>query len=641
MPKNTDYTVLYIAEAESPESTSKFRWKNVATYERGRQGSGFRVDTNQVFEDLSEEPNFAGESRIFWVGSTTGRNSVTQATPAAGVKLYEVIEASELRGKMIGDEHDEAIIRDTLLNKGFSIFKPIMRNLEEKNLAIVIQLAQKDSDKAVGIVIDPQKVRLRFEESADNLVKSLVMCRIESDDVSNALRSTHYLPITYIDNTFNYLYAQSKYKRGRVFLTSNYKEIGQFHVHSTEEFLTVFIRRVLDTSKGATINGKKLTNADINAFMDVVKGALSENGVGNVAEHLKITDNHFAGDMTAKLKEAVGKLSDSMGSEDSFRARVRNLLWEEESIRKNCVDMGKEAWLKEADADRAAAEERIRTLSEREAECKAVISACDAKKEELADLDRELETAKRRNDAFNEELQKHLFQFREDVSQLALETGIMTQGNVLSFVGNPLDVSKAKKTEDAIQETAFLFTLNQEITMGLNDLVPDALRHGLSFATYSESAETLAGIISATMYREEYGTISCMGLEPSGKELMYAIQKLPNKVILVEGMLGMQDDNVPLAVMRHIPDKVFVFSIECSRADLEERCSRAVLNRLLVMDFDTDLNPWNPELFETSGAILLAPIEKKVRPDMENLKFTESLWGQSCLAKNKELRKLR
>lgn len=583
---------LCVAERVDETISGDVAWGIIADYYKPPRGKHcFNMVSKSDDPPLIYKAPCIGEVRVLnWSSTRKTPNGENDVRPVLQVEVFEVIEPDEFKNIFI---EDERAVRQ-VFKSGFYIYNLVRVAFKAGETILAVRIPSKTGAKKAVLFRNKDKL---FFESNSHCPKDFWEAKIEPSPL-NVSRFMEKLDIVDISDIreISYKYRLSTCapdkQRARIFLAETPSVEKPFLPYSPEDFAPVFLRRELDTIRRQEEANKKLTKADITELLNIVQISLDDKE--NLSQILSITDEDVVEQVLTGLKTLIPNIKQDIIKDGAMSAGLRRLLFNDPEIEALCISEGREMWLQQADALK---EERVKDLKNLEGHISDLNGQLEHLYEEMDSLKQairsnELVLKEKQNavKSVSDSLNSSIVDYKNDLSKLVRDAAVGSLGPQPFIIHGEAYrdcelVETLTTSADAIHQV-LKHNLNRYIDEDSSSayarFLSISIRSGYHLAAYSESAQTIADVVSATLSGCSAGTVVCADAGCEFLTIRSAIMAMPERVILVEGLLSCEPDQKVLALTRHCHGKILVFSLDDEYN--QERISASVFRQVAMID---------------------------------------------------------
>ena len=587
---------LCVAEHIDDEISGEVAWKIVADYMTPRRG-------NPYFEAVAsaddpplryKNPSIGEVSVLNWSQTKKTPSGDMDVRLASQVEVFEVIAPLEFNSIYIEDEDDVRRV----LREGFAIYFLVKTAFKAGQTNLVIQIPSKTGLQKGLLIRDKDKF---FIQNSGRYAKEFWEAKIEPIP-ENSSRFIEKMDVVLLEENkeihYNYR-GSAKGSKSRVFLSESPKVERAFLPYTPEEFAPIFLKRAVDNARKlcTLTSGRKLNKSDMPDILAFLMDALNDRD--NTCKLLNIEDEAVATRVLAGLKEMIPSIKEKISQDSQFDVGMRKMLFNDPDIEKLCIEEGKAVWMQQADAEREEKEKALFAIDQKISETQEVKGKLEQEVEGLSqsieDMKRALAEKKAAVQSVSYGLREAVSEYREDLSRLIRDTACGSMGPMPFVIpGEDYPCEMLPTDEDGkFKDGTMITAMQKAFTNNLSRYIDDrsannlaqfiglSLRGGYHLAVSGDGAKAVADSISLALEGRSAGVVACADAGCEFAAIRSSIMGMSEKVILVEGLLSCEPDQKVLAVARHCPGKIFVFSIDDEFN--QDKISSSVYHRIAMV----------------------------------------------------------
>lgn len=601
MARNQNYVSLCVAE--SIEETGRVAWKTIADQIGRRSLMLEQVPTDQqTILYTNREPRVGEIAMYDW--SETRKNAAGEMdirdVSADNPRPIEILELQEFKHAHLEDEH---FVRN-LLKNGFCIPEFTYQSFISQQTYVAIRINSRTHGPVALLFTDKGKIKNEQTGAPSGWRR----CHIENlpDDPNRFMG--HIDAINIGSDTVTYKYAGAV--RSREFAARQPAVVAKFLPYTEVEMAPLVWKRLaIMAAKSHTLSsGRKLTKAEATELYTYqMKNLQDEKSMMDV---LRIDDVDTARTYATGIMRLLQTTNDVMEKNDSILHQVCQLLYQDDTLKEQITAQVKNSWLAEHTAEKAKHEAVIQGLLDdinlEQARFNSLKKDADRLEADIKKLDAEKIAKEKAIETVSTGLNDHIEAYRHDLAKLIADTGCTTGNLPLVIHGSKVD--NTKNSSSALIQNLSCF-LNIDVARGLAEYIEIMLVSGFHLGVPSTYAQLIADALSVAQDGHTSTVVARMDADCSTNELRRAIMTAPTHVVLLEGVFACDDEFKTLALARHCPDKIIVFSMD--DAINGEQLSAATFGRIAMIDDITINHVINP-MVHTLDITLPAPSRVRV-----------------------------
>lgn len=531
---------LSLCVSEFVDDSNVTQWRRVADYVPASK-TFYQVAKAQQPQILDTDiiPCPSAVNVLSW-GYVNGK--VTAGIASSQPVIYETYAPKEFQDVFI---EDVAQVKRILKN-GFSLPAPVKNSFHHGDTKVVICVPSKEGDYRGFLMNDA--LNWEFRESGRIFFMASVFPKPE-----DSARAPHAIPVLDYEGigSISYCYERGSTRPERFFLASQPTRISSFCPYETAEYALIFTRRYLDQAKAsiALHQDRALTNRDITHIMEATsKAAESIETIQNV---MGISDPKVLKDVSKGLQEIMPSIAEQVKQEDTLAVTIRETLWDNEEIKKFCVNGAKEKFSKEVQAACEGERKCLEAIKKEIAEQSSVKDEYAKLQKQLTSANEELESKTVILAGMKEKMAEEFRKYNTDFMALASASLGTTMRNMPLY-------TEGEEVRDTV---SVLRSLKKGFAHAANTIWKENWHVSGHVAVPGECACLAADILSVKRSNMTAAVVTRADADVSAKDMLDAIERANTTVVLVEGVYGCVSDAFTLALIRKAK-KQLVFSID-------------------------------------------------------------------------------